>query len=98
MIVPGLWTVNVTKSTTGAFTTSRNHNFLSFTTMIGPSPDWITGKSIEFKIKFYMKFAFLGVSGLDLCLPNCTWIDHYEELLHPIDAGTDMGVRYNVNN
>jgi hypothetical protein len=25
-------------------------------------------------------------------------MDHYEELLHPIDAGTDMGVRYNVNN
>jgi hypothetical protein len=81
MIVPGLWTVNVSKSTTGAFTTSRNHHFLSFVTMIGPSPDWIT-----------------GVSGLDLCLPNCTWVDHYEESLHPIDAGTDMGVRYNVNN
>lgn len=38
-----------------------------------------------------------GVSGLDLCLPNCTWLDGYEELLHPIDAGTDMGVRYNVS-
>jgi hypothetical protein len=25
-------------------------------------------------------------------------MDNYEELLHPIDAGTDMGVRYNVNN
>jgi hypothetical protein len=24
-------------------------------------------------------------------------MDSYEELLHPIDAGTDMGVRYNVN-
>ncbi|CAF0865986.1 unnamed protein product [Rotaria sordida] len=77
MIVPGLWTVNISKSTAGAFTTSRNHHFLSFVTMLGPSPDWIT-----------------GVSGLDLCLPNCTWLDNYEELLHPIDAGTDMGVRY----
>jgi hypothetical protein len=44
MIVPGLWTVNVSKATTGAFTTSRNHHFLSFVTMIGPSPDWIAGK------------------------------------------------------
>jgi hypothetical protein len=44
MIVPGLWTVNVSKSTAGAFTTSRNHHFLSFVTMIGPSPDWIAGK------------------------------------------------------
>jgi len=78
MIVPGLWTVNVSKSTAGAFTTSRSHHFLSFVTMLGPSPDWIA-----------------GVSGLDLCLPNCTWLDSYEEMLHPIDAGTDMGVRYN---
>ncbi|CAF0809451.1 unnamed protein product [Adineta steineri] len=78
MIVPGLWTVNVSKSTAGAFTTSRNHHFLSFVTMLGPSPDWVA-----------------GISGLDLCLPNCTWVDSYEELLHPIDAGTDMGVRYN---
>jgi hypothetical protein len=81
VIIPGLWTVNVSKSTTGAFTTSKNHHFLSFATMIGPSPDWVA-----------------GVSGLDLCLPNCTWVDHYEESLHAIDAGTDMGVRYNVNN
>ena len=43
MIVPGLWTVNVSKSTAGAFTTSRSHHFLSFVTMLGPSPDWITG-------------------------------------------------------
>ncbi|CAF1011801.1 unnamed protein product [Adineta ricciae] len=78
MIIPGLWTVNVTKATTGAFTSSRNHHFLSFVTMLGPSPDWVA-----------------GVSGLDLCLPNCTWLDSYEELLHPFDAGTDMGVRYN---
>ncbi|CAF2347511.1 unnamed protein product [Rotaria sp. Silwood2] len=78
MNVPGLWTVNISKSTTGAFTTSRNHNFLSFVTTFEPSPDWI-----------------IGVSDLDLCLPNCTWLDNYEELLHPIHAGTDMGVRYN---
>jgi len=42
-------------------------------------------------------YFVLGVSGLDLCRSNCTWMDHYEEYLHPIDAGTDMGVRYNVN-
>ncbi|CAF4293399.1 unnamed protein product [Rotaria socialis] len=77
MVVPGLWTVNVSKSTAGAFTTSKNHHFLSFVTMLGPSPDWVA-----------------GVSALDLCLPDCTWMDSYEELLHPIDAGTDMGIRY----
>jgi hypothetical protein len=96
MIAPGLWTVNVSKSTTSAFTTSRNHHFLSFVTMIGPSPDWITGRNI-FTIKISLFSSFVGVSGLDLCLSNCTWMDSYEELLHPIDAGTDMGVRYNVN-
>ncbi|CAF0985774.1 unnamed protein product [Didymodactylos carnosus] len=77
VVIPGLWTVNVAKSTTGYFTTSRNHNFFSFVTMLGPSPDWIA-----------------GISGLDLCLPNCTWLDSYEESLYPVDAGTDMGVLY----
>ncbi|CAF4518538.1 unnamed protein product, partial [Rotaria magnacalcarata] len=37
------------------------------------------------------------VSALDLCRPDCTWMDSYEELLHPIDAGTDMGIRYDVD-
>lgn len=98
MIVPGLWTVNVSKSTAGAFTTSRNHHFLSFVTMLGPSPDWIAGKHLSPYKRYRFELLYLGISGLDLCLPNCTWIDHYEESLHPIDAGTDMGVRYNVNN
>ena len=100
MIVPGLWTVNVSKSTTGAFTTSRRHHFLSFVTMLGPSPDWITGRNLLYSIRIEIFFflTMLGVSGLDLCLPNCTWIDHYEESLYPIDAGTDRGIRYNVDN
>ncbi|CAF1379781.1 unnamed protein product [Rotaria sordida] len=34
------------------------------------------------------------VSVLDLCLPNCTWLDNYEELHNPIDAGTDIGIQY----
>lgn len=45
-----------------------------------------------------MVLLFSGISGLDLCLPNCTWVDHHEEMLHLMDAGTDMGVRYNVDN
>ncbi len=37
-----------------------------------------------------------GVSRLNLCLSNCTWMDEYEEDLYLIDAGTDSGVSYNV--
>ncbi|XP_058789288.1 spondin-1-like isoform X2 [Phymastichus coffea] len=37
---------------------------------------------------------FVGVSGLELCLANCSWVEHKELNLYPIDAGTDDGVGY----
>ncbi|KAL6258527.1 hypothetical protein P5V15_010484 [Pogonomyrmex californicus] len=37
---------------------------------------------------------FVGVSGLELCLPNCSWIEHKELNLYPYDAGTDDGLTY----
>ncbi|XP_031783774.1 spondin-1 isoform X3 [Nasonia vitripennis] len=37
---------------------------------------------------------FVGVSGLELCLSNCSWIEHKELNLYPIDAGTDDGITY----
>lgn len=39
----------------------------------------------------------VGVSGLELCLSNCSWIEHKELNLYPIDAGTDDGITYMVN-
>ncbi|KAG8330790.1 Spondin-1 [Homalodisca vitripennis] len=36
----------------------------------------------------------VGVSGLDLCLPNCTWIPNKVIDLYPYDAGTDNGITY----
>ncbi|XP_076294317.1 spondin-1 isoform X3 [Lasioglossum baleicum] len=36
----------------------------------------------------------VGVSGLELCLGNCSWIEHKELNLYPYDAGTDDGVTY----
>ena len=39
---------------------------------------------------------YLGVSKLDLCLPNCTWVETHKEDLYPFDAGTDSGLSYNV--
>ncbi|XP_072746118.1 spondin-1 isoform X2 [Anoplolepis gracilipes] len=36
----------------------------------------------------------VGVSGLELCLPNCSWIIHKELNLYPYDAGTDDGITY----
>ncbi len=41
---------------------------------------------------------FSGVSKLNLCQTNCTWIDSYMEDLYPYDAGTDSGLSYNVIN
>ncbi|XP_051169213.1 spondin-1-like isoform X2 [Leptopilina boulardi] len=37
---------------------------------------------------------FVGVSGLELCLPNCTWIEQKQYNLYPYDAGTDEGITY----
>nr|XP_050869660.1 spondin-1 isoform X3 [Vespula vulgaris] len=36
----------------------------------------------------------VGVSGLELCLTNCSWIEHKELNLYPYDAGTDDGITY----
>ncbi|CAL1678080.1 unnamed protein product [Lasius platythorax] len=36
----------------------------------------------------------VGVSGLELCLPNCSWLIRKELNLYPYDAGTDDGITY----
>ncbi|KAK9304472.1 hypothetical protein QLX08_004229 [Tetragonisca angustula] len=36
----------------------------------------------------------VGVSGLELCLANGSWIEHKELNLYPYDAGTDDGITY----
>ncbi|XP_035717561.1 spondin-1-like isoform X3 [Vespa mandarinia] len=36
----------------------------------------------------------VGVSGLELCLENCSWIEYKELNLYPYDAGTDDGITY----
>jgi spondin-1 len=39
----------------------------------------------------------VGVSGLELCLKNCSWVDAKVLNLYPWDAGTDSGVSYIVS-
>ena len=36
----------------------------------------------------------VGVSGLELCLRNCSWAEEREVFLYPWDAGVDSGVSY----
>jgi spondin-1 len=36
----------------------------------------------------------VGVSGLNLCLKDCTWIENLTVDLYPWDAGTDSGITY----
>ncbi|XP_041350628.1 spondin-1-like [Gigantopelta aegis] len=36
----------------------------------------------------------LGISALDMCRKNCTWLDKMEIPLYPWDAGTDNGISY----
>ncbi|CAL8134698.1 unnamed protein product [Orchesella dallaii] len=37
---------------------------------------------------------FVGVSGLNLCTKNCTWLTNKVLPLYPWDAGTDNGITY----
>ncbi|XP_069679173.1 spondin-1-like isoform X2 [Periplaneta americana] len=36
----------------------------------------------------------VGVSRLELCLRNCSWVEHKVLNLYPWDAGTDSGITY----
>ena len=38
----------------------------------------------------------VGISALDLCLPNCTWSGDVHIDLYPWDSGTDDGITYMV--
>lgn len=40
----------------------------------------------------------VGVSSLELCLRNCSWVESRTLNLYPWDAGTDDGVTYLVRN
>ncbi|XP_042243075.1 spondin-1-like isoform X2 [Homarus americanus] len=40
----------------------------------------------------------VGVSDLELCLKNCSWVDQKTLNLYPWDAGTDSGVTYESAN
>ncbi len=75
-----MWFPNVDKETSTQFTVSKSHHLMTFATMMGPSPDWLS-----------------GVSSLNLCLANCTWLDTYYEELYLFDAGTDSGLSYSVS-
>lgn len=39
----------------------------------------------------------VGVSGLDLCLKDCSWVESKVIDLFPYDAGTDNGISYMVS-
>lgn len=40
---------------------------------------------------------FVGVSGIELCLSDCTWMENRIINMYPWDAGTDSGPTYLVN-
>lgn len=40
----------------------------------------------------------VGVSSINLCLPDCSWIEERAFDLRPFDAGTDNGPTYMVFN
>ncbi|GAB6030928.1 hypothetical protein CHUAL_007755 [Chamberlinius hualienensis] len=73
----GLIYPNLNGSTYAVFRVDKKHHLMSLVSMIGPSPDWVT-----------------GVSRVELCLKNCSWVTHRSIDLYPWDAGTDSGILY----
>lgn len=63
---------------TGEFYCSPKHQFLSFVTMIGPSPDWFLGQD--------------SINMCDETA--CKWKRSIHNELFPLDAGTDAGISY----
>ena len=60
------------------FQVNADNSYVSFLTMIGPSPDWCVGKdSVQ-----------LCSSS------SCEWINETTSELYPIDMGTDDGVSF----
>ncbi|XP_076065416.1 spondin-1-like [Oratosquilla oratoria] len=39
---------------------------------------------------------FVGVSSLDLCQANCTWLENKTINLYPVDGGTNSGLTYSA--
>ena len=60
------------------FQTNKDNSFLSFLTMIGPSPDWCVGQD---------SVQLCNMS-------TCEWIDETGSQLFPIDMGTDDGISF----
>ncbi|OXU21106.1 hypothetical protein TSAR_012227 [Trichomalopsis sarcophagae] len=87
---------NITSKTFAVFRVDQMHHLMSLVSMIG------TNESLGLGIRMRCNERhadpspdwFVGVSGLELCLSNCSWIEHKELNLYPIDAGTDDGITY----
>ena len=47
--------------------------------------------------KYSVTYIIAGVSALNMCQDNCTWVDEIKLDLLPWDAGTDDGVKYVVS-
>ena len=66
----------------GQIISSREHGYFSFTTMIGPSPDWFLGVD---------SINLCNES-------QCRWRTEISEELFPLDAGSDAGISYLSSN
>ena len=66
------------KPLSGEIEFDQKHSFFSFTTMIGPSPDWFLGVDS------------INLCDED----NCEWKKQMSSDLFPLDAGSDDGISY----
>ena len=50
-----------------------------------------------YPVHFMLSVVVVGVSALNLCLPNCTWAGDMDFDMIPFDVGTDDGITFLVN-
>uniref|UniRef100_A0A1A9ZR78 Spondin-1 n=1 Tax=Glossina pallidipes TaxID=7398 RepID=A0A1A9ZR78_GLOPL len=55
---------------------------------------WDVGALATNAMREFVEHGSTRVSGLELCLANCTWLEEKQINLYPWDAGTDAGPTY----
>lgn len=91
-----------TQKRVARFSTDNERPLMSLLTMVGPSPDWCIGASINPSSSLYVVpdvtdhrdnvcLHSPGVDSVNLCSDDCSWVDRLDMDLYPWDAGTDSG-------
>lgn len=100
---PGLWYPHVNSNVSTTFKVDQRRHLVSLASMFGDYS--FLRVTFIYSIHSHERFVIIigptpdwvvGVSQLNLCLKDCTWVKNLTIDLYPWDAGTDNGITYMV--